>query len=98
MTYDEYKAVISEIVAGGDDAADKGASVMEAIKADDEKRAEDAKTISNQAATIKKLKSDLFLLRTGGKQEDATGGAPKEETPEETFTKLFNDRYYGGEK
>lgn len=97
MTYDEYKAAISEIVAGGDDVADKGASVMEAIKADDEKRTMDAETIKNQAETIKKLKSQIFLSRTGGKKEDATGEG-KEKTPEEEFTELFNQRYYGGKK
>lgn len=98
MTYDEYKAAISDIVKGGDDAADKGVSVMEAIKADDEKRAADAETIKKQEETIKKLKSDLFLSKTGGDPKTATGEDESEPTPEEDFTRLFNERYYGGEK
>lgn len=98
MTLAEYKAAIQKVIEGGDDAVDTATLITDALQADDEARTVANDKIKEQSETIKKLKSQLFLSKTGGDPKDATGKTEPEETPEDEFTKLFNERYYGGEK
>lgn len=100
MTLEEYTNKIRELVTATDDKETRAQDIIAAITADDAKRTETAGKLEEQEKRIKTLtetNSRLFLSVTGGnKTQD--GGAPEEENPAETFTKLFNERYYKGEE
>lgn len=100
MTLEEYTSRIRDLVTATDDKETRAQDIIAAITADDAKRTETAGKLEEQEKRIKTLtetNSRLFLSVTGGKKEQATGEVP-EENPADTFTALFNERYYKGDK
>lgn len=94
MTIEEYTAAITEMINNPEGAGEKGASIIEALKADDEARSTLASQVEAQKKTIADLNSKIFMTQTGqGKQEEE-----HEETPRETFNRLFDERFYPEDK
>lgn len=93
MKLDEYMQAIQSMIDDPTKAGETGASIIEALKADDANRATLESQIEEQKKTISQLNSKIFMSQTGQvKQEEE-----HEETPRETFNRLFDERFYPNE-
>lgn len=90
MTLDEYKAAINEMISNPDAAGEKGAAIIEALTADDAARVQMQEQVESQKKTIADLNSKLFMTQTGQAKKEEE----HEETPRETFNRLFDERFY----
>lgn len=93
MTLDAYTDLVTKIVTDDTDRETAAQTLLEALKADDTARSEAHEREDAYKEKIEKLSkanSRLFLQVTGQGVPD-TG---QDETPEDTFTELFNARYY----
>lgn len=95
MKVEEYEQLINKMISEPDNAGETGKSILDAIRADDTARVADAETIKAQKAKISELNSAIFMSATG-KPPDAK--EEHEETPKEMFNRLFDERFYGGNK
>lgn len=93
MKVDEYQNLINKMISEPDNAGETGKTIIEAIKADDAARAAADETIKAQTTKIAELNSAIFMS-SSGKPKEAEEHEEHEETPRETFNRLFDERFY----
>lgn len=101
MKYDEYQKLVTKLLEGGDDKEVTAQQILDGLKADDGKRAEDAETIKKQKSRIETLSetnSKLFLQATGQASDKKEENEGEEKNPKDEFDVLFDARFYPGEK
>lgn len=99
MKIEDYEKLVQSVVAGGDDKEAKATDLLEALRADDAKRTEDAQKMQQQEDRIRTLtetNSRLFLSVSGGNNSDGSGSEGTSTNPRDTFNDLFDKRFYGG--